>query len=145
MFDRRTDERIEAHVYLISPATINTTEKLCYYDNVAVRGIAEAESIITALKAYRQSLYERMQELETTPFKRVLSIVRERRGYNPTKIFYYVSIERVYDGGIARNEEFRETFPGSERYKALKRFAELQKQNPGIEAIKDIEKAAWER
>lgn len=145
MFERRTDEEIRARVYLVAPHTINTADKLRYWDNAAASAIADAERMIETLKGYRLSLYKRAQQLETTPYKRVLTITRERRGYNPSKVFYYVAIDRVYDGEIAKNEEMRETFPGAERHKALKRFAELQKQNPGIEAVKDIEKSAWER
>lgn len=145
MFEYRTVEEIRARVFLIAPHTINTVDELKNKDNVAAGAIADAERMIETLKGYRLSLYERMQQLESTPYKRVLTITRERRGYNPAKVFYYVAINRVYDGEIAKTEEMRETFPGTERHKALKRFAELQKQNPGIEAAKDIEKAAWER
>lgn len=35
--------------------------------------------------------------------------------------------------------------PGKERHAALKRFAQLQKERPGLEYITDIEKKSWER
>lgn len=39
----------------------------------------------------------------------------------------------------------RKTYPGTERRQALKDFAAYQKSHPGIIAVKDIEKARWER
>ena len=39
----------------------------------------------------------------------------------------------------------QETYPGTERHKAIKRFEALKKEYPGAKAIKDIEKRNWER
>ena len=42
-------------------------------------------------------------------------------------------------------KELREKYSGKDRRKAFARFEEIQKQRPGIEAIKDIEKRSWEK
>ena len=38
-----------------------------------------------------------------------------------------------------------EKYFGTERRKAFARFAELQKQRPGIETMQDTEKKPWEK
>lgn len=58
-------------------------------------------------------------------------------------ISYVVTIKRILADGTEQ-EELRESYTGKDRSAALKRFEELKKQNPGIEATKDIAKRQWE-
>ena len=46
---------------------------------------------------------------------------------------------------LAETETETEVFPGKERHAAIKRFEEIKKARPGIEAVKDIERKSWER
>ena len=76
------------------------------------------------------------------PYKRILRI--ERENYSYTGIKYRVTIAKHREDGT-EVKELEEVYPGKERHIALKRFAELQKQYPGIESEKHIEKSKWER
>ena len=58
-------------------------------------------------------------------------------------ISYVVTIKRILADGTEQ-EELRESYEGKARRTAIARYAELLKQNPGIEAEKDIEKRQWE-
>ncbi len=60
------------------------------------------------------------------------------------KIVYYVRIFTDYEDGTTVNAS-SETFEGRDRRKALARFEEIQKQRPGIEAEKRIDKRSWEK
>ena len=59
------------------------------------------------------------------------------------KVFYYIALSKVFPE--IGEQIIYETYPGTERLNAIKRFEELKKQYPGAEHIKDIEKARWER
>lgn len=82
----------------------------------------------------------RYAELQVMPYKRVLRVKR----WKSDNVSYYVTICREYEDGT-HAEELREGYSGKERHIALKRFAELQKQHPGIESEKHIEKSKLER
>lgn len=53
---------------------------------------------------------------------------------------------KVYDLKNAAPEKvLEETYPGTERRQAFKRFEELKKQHPNIETIIDTNKKYWEK
>ncbi len=128
--------------YLLRPDCLDQG-KIAHYDDTAARLITEAQTLIEQLTEYRTALAVRYSELETMPYTRRLSLTRELRHYPDRKI-YHVTIDRVYKDGTKINE-LSELYPGQERHKALKRFSALQKEFPGIETVKDIEKRQWER
>ena len=68
----------------------------------------------------------------------------ERYPSSTRGVQYYIRIVRRYEDGSEVNQ-LSETYDGKQRHIALKRFAEIQKQRPGIEAIKDIAKKKWEK
>ena len=143
MFENRTDEQLNIYVYIVSPKTINTIERLEYWDSEAVSDIARLQETINKLKEYRQMLYERAQFIESAQYTRVLYIKREYHYYSKT-VSYHVGIAREYkemDDVIEQEDKF----PGKERHKAFARFKELKKQNPGIATIEETEKGKWER
>lgn len=128
--------------YLLRPDCLDQG-KIVHYDDTAARLITEAQALIEQLNEYRAALAVRYGELETMPYTRRLTVMRELCHYPDRKV-YRVIIDRVYQDGTTINE-LSESYPGQERHKALKRFLALQKEFPGIEAVKDIEKHQWER
>ena len=97
------------------------------------------------MQEYRIELFNRYQEIVSTNYRLCLTLKREINYYKNKK-FYYIYLEKVYDREDVKPEELlQERFDGTERHKAFKRFAELQKQYPNIEIIKDINKKHWEK
>jgi hypothetical protein len=143
MFEHRSEERHNIYATIINPKTMHDIDKLSYWDGSAVRHIKEAVALIETMKQYRIMIAERAQELYAMDYTRVLQIKRERNYYS-NHVFYYVRIlRRLADGG--EQSELCEKYEGKERHTAFKRFAELQKQNPGILTEQDTEKKRWER
>lgn len=68
----------------------------------------------------------------------------ERASRTITELESYITLTKTLDDGT-QVKELSETYTGKERRQAIARFEALKKERPGIEAIKDIEKKAWER
>lgn len=119
-----------------------TADRIAQYDKSAANLTAELQTLIADLSEYRQALSARYAELATMPSKPELKLER-RKDYNG-KVFYYITITNVFEDGTI-TEELRETYNGTERHQAIKRYDELLKQRPGITAEKKIEKSKWER
>ncbi|MDY2909020.1 MAG: hypothetical protein SOT16_00620 [Oscillospiraceae bacterium] len=111
-------------------------------DGSAARMIRECEALITQLTAYRQDLVTRYNELAT--MARQDRVLLERCPKYDGKIVYYVRMFTDYEDGTTVNTS-SQAFEGRDRRKALARFEEMQKQRPGIEAEKRIEKRSWEK
>lgn len=135
---------LQVRTYLLSPETLNTTDRAVWYGHQAAQAIAACKAMINRLEEYQHQLYQRVQLLETAPYHMRVTLKRERRWRD--KVRYYLIIERVYDiPGIQPKEEGRSTYPGTERSTAIKAFHEYCRSHPGIDAIKDIARPAWER
>lgn len=137
----RSEGRVDITAYLLDPTKCRQND-IAWMDRAAARTIAECQSVMEQLTAYRQALATRYAELETMPYVRVLRLERNPR-YDGRK-FYDLTITRRFDDGTAV-EELRENYNGSERRKAFARFEELKKQYPGIRAEQDTERRPWER
>lgn len=111
-------------------------------DKRAERDIKELLQLVSDLREYRQALAARYASLETMSYQLKLELER-RSNYNGKK-FYDVRITRTYEDG-SMVKEFEESYPGTERHKALARYEELKKQRPGIDCTKDIAKKSWEK
>lgn len=145
MFSHRNDTELYVRCHLIDPKTIDDLDRAVYWGGNAAHYIAECEGMINQLKKYQQLIYERVQELESAPYHHRVTLLREKR-YWQNKAYYHLIVEKVYDcPGIRPVEIQRTNYPGTERRQALKDFADYRKSHPGIEAIKDIEKAKWEK
>ena len=131
---READIRLTA--WLVRPDKLDTFDRIRHYDDSAARLIADCKRLERQLLEYRQDLAARYGELATMPSTETLKIEREPRA---SGIRYHVTS----DGTTV--DVLRETYTGKERGKALSRFAELQKQRPGIAAVKDIARRSWER
>lgn len=113
-------------------------------DQWVARDIQRLEETIIKLKEHRKALYEHTQRLQELDNHLQLKLKRERRYDN--KVHYYVTVKRIYPANERMyNDIINEHYDGSDRSKAIKRYEQLKKEYPGIEAIKDIEKGRWEK
>lgn len=127
--------------WLTVPENSRSFEDVRRQDDKAARLIAECEHLITQLREYRRDLAKRYNDLATMPSKDRVTLER----YNGCScIKYYIRHITTYADGTETETE-TEVFPGRERHAAIKRFEEIKKARPGIEAVKDIERKAWER
>lgn len=128
-------------IYAQSPKALKTTKEVAYMDRNAEQDIRRLEKLIEDLKDYRKALAARYAQLETMTYTERLEIERYP-GINGIK--FYIRIVRSYEDGTKENILY-ETYTGKDRHAALKRFEDLKKQRPGIEAVKDMERRSWER
>ena len=113
-------------------------------DKNAAGDIATLEKLLADLREYRQALAARYAELATMAYSERLELERRPDGWRGGNITYYIRTVRRYADGT-ETVTAHESFPGKQRRDALKRFDELKRQRPGIEARVDIEKRSWER
>ena len=137
-----TEANFSRHYYFTRADKIDTAQRIADADKHAAQDIKELEELIMDLKSYRQTLAARYAELETMSYKLRLEIERQKRYDN--KVHYYVRLIKVYEDG-SEIKQIDEAYTGTERHEALKRFEELKKSRPGIEAVKNIEKGKWEK
>lgn len=133
---------IRFSIYLTDPAKLTTPKDIIWRDKHIAEDITRLESVLEALRDYRKDLAARYAQLETMPYAERVEL--ERYPSSTRGIQYYIRIVRRYEDGSEVNQ-LSETYDGKQRHIALKRFAEIQKQRPGIKAIKDIERRSWER
>ena len=138
----RDEIRLYIHMYPYeNEARIS---ELKQYDTWAARDIRSLEETIIKLKEYRKELFEHTQQIQELESRLQLKLKRERRYDN--KVHYYVTVKRIYPANERMyNDIINEHYEGADRHVAIKRFEQLKKEYPGIEAIKDIEKGRWEK
>lgn len=137
-----TETEIRPYIYMTAPEIIKTSKDVASQDRDTARSIEDLEKLIADLKEYRQALAARYAALETMSYKTVLKL--DRCPHWQGRIEYVVKMEKTLEDGTTTTE-LCEVFPGKQRRDAIKRFEELKKQYPGIEAVKDIAKREWER
>lgn len=146
MFTRYGSPSEQAEIYIRSyltrPDKLDTAQRIADYDKSAAQTIERCKELIEDLGLYRQDLARRYAELETMPYKLRLELERQKRYDN--KVRYYIRLIKAYEDG-SEIKELDETYAGTERSEALKRFEELKKARPGIEAVKNIAKGQWEK
>lgn len=130
--------------YFTRADVIRTAADVAYNDGKAAQLIRECEAAIQTMTEYRQTLAARYAELETMPYTDRLELERQPARWTGDHVKYYLRIMRRYSDGTETELQY-ESFPGTQRHDALKRFEEIKKQRPGIEARKDIERRSWER
>lgn len=146
LFEHSNEERVGYTYYIQSPKSLDTAERVKYYDDYARRAIADAEELIKTLQGYRLKLYERFQEIAQANYRLQLKMQRNIDSYRGTKKRYYVELNKIYDRADIRPAAIiSEKYEGKDRAKAFARFRELQKQYPQIEHIQDTDKKSWER
>lgn len=137
------EEEIKIYGYLSPFGNVTDINRLKSYDEYSARFIANTEAAIQRVKEYRKELFNHTQYLASAPYTLELKLLRERRFRN-SNVYYYITLSKVYDG-IGNHDIISESYNGTKRSTAVKRFEELKKQYPGAEAIKDIEKRSWEK
>ena len=144
LFNYRNEYELRRFIHIQKADTLDKLKSVEFYDGHAARTIAELREAIELLEEYRKTLYERYQEIINAPFKLVLRLERSIE-YDGSKS-YIITLVKRFDGAKIADEELkRESFPGKERHKALKRFEELKKEYPTTETEIDIEKRRWEK
>ena len=133
---------IRLHAYLTRPDAL-TADRIQYNDDTAARLIEDCRRTIADLTEYRAALAARYAALATAAYHDRLELIRERR-WRESPVVYHVQIVRTYEDGTTETP-LHETYHGQERRKAFARFAELQKQRPGIETHQDTDRRPWER
>lgn len=136
------EAEIKFYSWLNRPDNCKTFDEIRHNDERAAQLIAECKRMVSLMIEYRQDLAARYNALATMPSKDSVKLERFKRYDN--SVIYHIRFFTEYEDST-KVETATETFTGKERHKALKRFAELQKQHPGIEYIKDIDKKQWER
>lgn len=138
----REDADIRLTGYLSRPDTL-TADRIKRNDENAARLIDECQALLADLTEYRQALAARYATLATAAYHDRLELIRERL-WRDRPVTYHVRIVRTYEDGTTETT-LHETYHGQERRKAFARFAELQKQRPGIETHQDTDRRPWER
>lgn len=138
----REDADIRLTGYLSRPDTL-TADRIKRNDESAARLIDECQELLTDLTEYRQALAARYAALATAAYHDRLELTRDP-GYRGKTVIYFVRIVRTYEDGTTERV-LDEKYFGTERRKAFSRFAELQKQRPGIETHQDTDRRPWER
>ena len=129
------EAEVKIYGWLTVPENSRSFEEVRRQDDKAARLIAECEHLITQLREYRQDLAKRYNNLATMPSKQSIELQRYK-AYQGNVTFYIRHFTTYADGTKCETET--ESFSGKDRHKAIKRFAELQKQFPGIEAKSNI-------
>ena len=101
---------------LKQPDAINTINDCKHWGAYASRYIAEAQETIRQMQEYQAQLY------------------------------YDLTLTMFFEDATIKPEEVQRTsYPGAERYAAFAAYEAERKAHPGIIAVKDIAKSAWER
>ena len=129
------EAEIKLYTWLNVPEECRNFDDVRLQDDEAARMIAECEHLITQLREYRQDLAKRYNDLATMPSTKSIELQRYKSYHG--NVEFYIRHWTMYSDGT-KTETKTERFSGKERHKAIKRFAELQKQYPGIEAKSNI-------
>lgn len=138
------EECISIYANMYSYDDVADIDTIRAYDDYAKNDIIRLQAAIKRMQEYRSKLYEHAQKLATAEYTLQVSIKREKRYYRDNKVYYYINIAKVFPG-IGTETILAETYPGTERNKAIARYTELCKQYPQAEHIKSIDKARWEK
>ena len=129
------EAEVKIYGWLTVPENSRSFEEVRRQDDEAARLIEECEDMITQLREYRQDLAKRYNDLATMPSKQSIELQRYK-SYRGNVTFYIRYFTTYADG--TKCETGAEEYSGKDRHIAIKRFAELQKQHPGIEAKSNI-------
>lgn len=136
------DDYISLNFYLWPYKNETDQQKLKKYDDYLVRDLDRLQAAINQIRDHRKKMFEHIQKLTASQYTLKLSLIRRKDYYG--KVFYYITLAKIFPE-IGGQDIIQETYPGTERHKAIKRFEELRKQYPGAEVIKNVEKGKWER
>ena len=141
--ERDGDMEIYITVYCTNSETAADLKQLQLRDKNAEYAIKECEGALKVLKAYREELNARAQELMRMKSSKRITLRRERDYYS-NRVYYRLITEEVYEDG-SEHELSRTTYEGKDRHKAIADFNAMKKQYPQFEYIFNIEKGRWEK
>lgn len=130
------------HLYHTHPVHCKTADEVTKADARAARDIEELQNMIDLLTEYRQALAYRYNDLATMPYKEKVSLKRSRSYHG--NITYTLKLSRIYEDTTEEDLQ-SQTYPGTERHKAIAAYKDLQKHHPDAETELNIEKRSWER
>ena len=136
------EEYIPLNIYLWPYKNETNPQQLKKYDDYLVKDLDRLQAAIKQVEDHRKKMFEHIQKLSSSQYSLELSLIRHKDYYG--KVFYYITLSKIFPE-IGNQDIIQETYPGTERHKAIKRFEALKKKYPGAKAIKDIEKRNWER
>lgn len=140
-FDNYSRGEIRLIGYFRPPEEL-TADRIPGMDRSAADLAKRAEALLENLAEYRNALAARYASLSVMPYRERLEL--ERRPTYNGPVYYDIRIVREYEDGT-KVKELSETYPGKQRREALSRFEELRRARPGIEAVQDISRRAWEK
>lgn len=144
LFEFRRENEIRLYTYLIHPDNLQSTDTLYQTDLRVAREIRNAENLIRLLQQYRKALFERSRKISATVYSPVLKFWR-KKDYYTKKVTYHLTVcLRSSDPSISEQETLSESFPGTARRDAFRRFEELKKTHPGILTEVHTQKERWE-
>ena len=130
-------------IYEQHPEKLHTEKDILHYLDRSEKDIEQLERCILQLKAYQSALVERYNFIKTSPLKKKIKLLREKKYQG--NVFYYLLF---YDVNLSDDhEELTKTikYTGKERKKALNHFEQLQKEKKDTIFEKDIEQRSWEK
>lgn len=137
------DIQIDLRFYCSKSETVADLKQLQLRDKNAEYAIEECEAALKVLKAYREELNARAQELMLMKSSKRITLRRERDYYG-NRVYYRLITEEVYEDG-SDHEISRTTYEGTERHKAISEFNKMKKQYPQFEFVLNISKGRWEK
>lgn len=141
-FDNWNRGEIHLRGYFRPPAEL-TAERITGMDRSAADLAKRAQALLDDLAEYRRALAERYAALSVMPYRLRLELERVP-DWGSGRVKYYIRLVKTYEDGTTVTE-LEEVYPGKQRREALARYEALWKERPGIEAVKDIERKAWEK
>ena len=119
--------------YCYSFKDVSNIKTLQDDDRRAADYIKQNEENIATLKEYRRQLFDHVQKIVSSPEKLTLEIWRHANYKD--NIFYDVTLKNTIAGIKNPQTIISESYKGKQRFEAMARFKELQKQYPQAEAI----------
>lgn len=144
LFNIRRENEIRLNAILLHPDELKSTETLYKTDLRISQDIRNAEQLIKLLQEYRQALFERSRKVSAAVYTPVLKFWRKKNFYNKKVTYHLTVCLRSSDPLISEQETLSESFPGTARRDAFRRFEELKKNHPGILTEEHTQKERWE-
>lgn len=138
------DQEILLTGYFVRPDTITDTKQIEQFDHCASQLLSEIQEAQKCLQAYRFALAEQYNRLETAPKIPCVRLRRRKDSYS-NKVFYYLDTYLLNLDNGAETDTKTKTYPGSDRWQAIKDYQQYLKDHPGIKAEMHIGKSRWER
>ncbi len=119
------EEYIPLNIYLWPYKNETNPQQLKKYDDYLVKDLDRLQAAIKQVEDHRKKMFEHIQKLSSSQYSLELSLIRHKDYYG--KVFYYITLSKIFPE-IGNQDIIQETYPGTERHKAIKRFEALKKE-----------------